>query len=153
MRRRLMRIRLITMGSVLGAFGIASLIGGLAFFDGNPGVGLWLDLLGGSLVLATVACFVGLIISERITTPTLTPGQQAGVVTYLRVSRLVRGIVEAVVGAVLIAAGIGWLGGGSSFGLWILLFGVFLGLLGAANLWLARRLRYGARQPDADTPT
>jgi hypothetical protein len=138
---------------VLGAFGVASLIGGVALFNENAGVGLWLDLLGGSLVLATVVCFVGLIISERITAPTLTPGQQASVVTYLRVSRFVRGVVEAVVGAVLIAAGVVWLAGGTPFGLWILLFGILLGLLGAANLWLAQRLRSGARQPDSETPT
>jgi hypothetical protein len=152
MRRRLTRIRLITMGSIFGAFAIASLIGGIASFPGNPGIGIWLDLLGASLVLTTAVCFVALILSERMTAPTLTPAQQAGVVTYLRVSRFVRGVVEAVLGGALIAAGVVvLLAEGATLGLWIIGVGIVIGLLAAGNLWLAHRLRSGARQPDPET--
>jgi len=143
------RIRLITMGSALGIFAVASLVGGFSLRDGDPAIAMSLIILGSLLVLCAAIPFVALVIAERVQLPTLGAGQRQGIVTYLRVSRYVRGAVESAVGTALIVAGVVTFS--ESVGVLILLFGVVLGLLAAGNFWMARHIRL-APPTDADLP-
>jgi len=131
---------------IVAVLGVVSLCVGLVMGAGRP-LAAFLAMLGG------LSIFAGLVIlavsaAFQPRTSELSPENRSRLIDYLKVSRLIRGAIQVVAGLALIAWGISQVLVEQGYG-WIMIgFGAFLILLGAANVWVARRLYRPVAQAD-----
>lgn len=96
-----------------------------------------------SLVFAATFAAITLLVRRRVGV-TLEPAERAGVLEYLRISRLIRAGVELVLGTGIVIFGIVIIVGGATLGFVVAGPGVVLLLLGVLNIWLVRRITSAA---------